>query len=88
MKEGKKLDDKVKESIRHALRTQYSPRHVPHEIIQVDDIPYTISGKKTETPVKKILSGVDPRKAVHAGALRNPTSLDAFISLALQRKEN
>jgi len=88
MKEGKKLDDKVKESIRHALRTQYSPRHVPDEIIQVDDIPYTISGKKTETPVKKILSGVDPRKAVHAGALRNPTSLDAFISLALQRKEN
>jgi acetoacetyl-CoA synthetase len=85
MKEGKKLDDKIKEAIRHALRTQYSPRHVPDEIIEVDDIPYTISGKKTETPVKKILAGVDPGRAVHAGALRNPTSLDAFIALARQR---
>src|SRR5690606_23228388 len=85
MKEGQRLDDKIKEAIRHALRTQYSPRHVPDEIIEVDDIPYTISGKKTETPVKKILAGVDPGRAVHAGALRNPTSLDAFIALARQR---
>jgi acetoacetyl-CoA synthetase len=82
MKEGRKLDEEIKDSIKHALRTQYSPRHVPDEIIEVDDIPYTISGKKTETPVKKILSGMDPGKAVHAGALRNPASLDAFIALA------
>lgn len=87
MKEGKKLDDAVKDSIRHALRTQYSPRHVPDEILEVDDIPYTISGKKTETPVKKILSGIDPDKAVHAGALRNPASLDVFIALARRAGE-
>ncbi|HEX7015854.1 MAG TPA: acetoacetate--CoA ligase [Cyclobacteriaceae bacterium] len=87
MKEGKQLNEEVKDNIRHALRTQYSPRHVPDEIIEVDDIPYTISGKKTETPVKKILSGVDPGKAVHAGALRNPASLDAFIELARRAEE-
>lgn len=87
MKEGKTLDDEIKADIRHALRTQYSPRHVPDEILEVEDIPYTISGKKTETPVKKILAGMDPAKAVHAGALRNPTSLEAFIVLARRRAE-
>ena len=67
MKEGKILTDEIKQKINRTLRTDYSPRHVPDEIIAVTDIPYTISGKKTETPVKKILMGKDPYKVISAG---------------------
>jgi acetoacetyl-CoA synthetase len=55
---------------------------VPDEIIVVHDIPYTVSGKKTETPVKKVLMGQDPKKVINAGALRNPESLDFFVALS------
>ena len=82
MRPGQKLDDEIRKKIRSVLRTQYSPRHVPDDIIEVPDIPYTISGKKTETPVKKVLAGMDPRKVVNTGALRNPDSMDFFVRMA------
>ena len=56
----------------------------PDEIIAVPDIPYTISGKKTETPVKKVLMGKDPKKVVNEGSLRNPSSMDFYINMANQ----
>lgn len=74
-----KLTDDVKEKIRKMIRGENSPRHIPDEIIEVPDIPYTISGKKTETPIKKILMGKDPSKSVTMGALRNPESLQFYI---------
>lgn len=80
MKPGQKLDDILKKKINHTLRSEYSPRHVPDEIIEVADIPYTISGKKTETPVKKILMGKDPQKVINTGALRNPESMNFFVN--------
>ncbi len=67
MQEGVPLTDEIKKKINTTIRGAYSPRHVPDEIIAVPDIPYTISGKKTETPVKKILMGKDPKKVVNAG---------------------
>jgi acetoacetyl-CoA synthetase len=73
------LSDALKDRIKTELRTQYSPRHVPDTIEQVDDIPYTISGKKMETPVKRILMGEDPAKCVNRDTMRNPESLVAFI---------
>jgi acetoacetyl-CoA synthetase len=79
MKEGQMLDESVKKQIKTVLRTNYSPRHVPDEIIEVPDIPYTISGKKLETPVKKILQGQSLEKAANLGSMRNPESLDFFI---------
>lgn len=79
LKQGYKLDDDLKKKINHTLREEYSPRHVPDEIIEVKDIPYTISGKKTETPVKKILMGKEPGKVINSGALRNPESMNFFI---------
>ena len=82
MKEGELLTDEVKGSINKALRTAYSPRHVPDEIIQVIDIPYTISGKKMESPVKKILMGKPVEKSVNTGSVRNPAALDFFIQFA------
>ena len=48
----------------------------------VDEVPRTLSGKKCEVPVKRILAGVDPAKAVSSGALRNPEALAPFLELA------
>ncbi len=79
MAEGYTLTDEVRKKINHTLRNDCSPRHVPDDIIAVPDIPYTISGKKTETPIKKILMGRDPEKVVNAGSLRNPEALSFFI---------
>lgn len=82
MKEDVSLTDDIRRRINSTIRNDYSPRHVPDEIIAVPDIPYTISGKKTETPVKKVLMGKDPKEVVNAGALKNPASMDFFIALA------
>ena len=81
MHDGIQLTDQIKSNINNTLRKDYSPRHVPDQIIQVPDIPYTISGKKTETPVKKILMGKKPEDVVNVGSLRNPASMTFFASL-------
>ena len=82
MNEGEALTDEIKTSIKKTLRADYSPRHVPDEIIEIKDIPYTISGKKLETPVKKILMGMPISKAANPDSMRNPESLDFFVSFA------
>ncbi len=86
MKEGEILTDDVRLAIKNALRSAYSPRHVPDDIIEVNDIPYTISGKKMEMPVKKILMGQPADKAVNKGSVKNPASLDFFIQFATSMK--
>lgn len=82
MQPGNALTQEIRARINHSLKSNFSPRHVPDEIIEVPDIPYTISGKKTETPVKKILLGADPGKALNRDVLRNPQALDFFVALA------
>ena len=82
MQEGHPLTDDIKNQILKTIRNDYSPRHVPDEIVAVADIPYTISGKKTETPVKKVLMGKDPKKVVNPGTLKNPESMEFFIKMA------
>lgn len=81
LKEGVELTDELRKKINTTIRSENSPRHVPDEIIVVPDIPYTISGKKTEMPVKKIFMGSDPEKIMNQGALRNPESIDFFVKL-------
>jgi acetoacetyl-CoA synthetase len=78
--DGASLAD-VELALRKALRSELSPRHVPDRFVVVKEIPRTLSGKKCEVPVKKILAGVDPAKAVSSGALRNPDSLIPFLEL-------
>jgi acetoacetyl-CoA synthetase len=78
--EGATLDD-VEPRLRRALRTELSPRHVPDRFLVVDAVPRTLNGKKCEVPVKKILAGVDPAKAVSRGALQNPDALTPFLAL-------
>lgn len=82
MNEGQELTESVRTQIRQVLRSEYSPRHVPDEIIEVKDIPYTISGKKLEAPVKKILLGFSIHKAANPDSMRNPESLDFFVEFA------
>ena len=82
LREGAVLDDRLRGRIRERLRREVSPRHVPDEIIAIEEVPYTLSGKKMEVPVRRILLGHDPARAANVGAMRNPAALDVFISLA------
>jgi acetoacetyl-CoA synthetase len=77
--EGVTLDDKLTKAINDRLRSEYTPRHVPDKIFQVPAIPYTISGKRMEVPVRRILSGVPLAKAANRDAMANPAALDFFI---------
>jgi len=82
MKTGFELTDAIKSRINTQLKTEYTPRHVPDEIIQVKDIPYTISGKKMEAPIKKILLGMSIKKSINFDSMRNPESVDFFIEFS------
>ena len=75
----------VEPALRAALRAELSPRHVPDRFFAVSDVPRTLNGKKCEVPVKKILAGVAPDRAVSAEALRNPDALGVFVQLAASR---
>jgi acetoacetyl-CoA synthetase len=79
---GRTLDEPLRERIRTQLRNDYSPRHVPDRIYQVAAIPMTLTGKKLEVPVRRILMGVPAEKAANRAALANPAALDFFIEYA------
>src|SRR3546814_1136542 len=81
------LTSDLKSRIRQILRDECSPRHVPDEIIAVPDIPYTISGKKMETPVKKILTGTPPdkRSEEHTSELQSLMRI-SYAVFCLQKK--
>jgi acetoacetyl-CoA synthetase len=79
---GHTLDDELRQTINQTLRRELSPRHVPDAIYQVKELPYTLSGKKLEIPVRRILLGHPVEKAANLGAMRNPESMQFFIELA------
>jgi len=65
--------------LKSVIRQKCSPRHVPDVIYKIPDIPYTISGKKLEVPIKKILTGENIKDVVSKDSLRNPSALDWFL---------
>ncbi len=73
--------DEISPKIKQELKTNCSPRHVPDRVIQVDDIPYTLSGKKMEVPVKKALLGMDMGIEMNRDAMKNPEAMNAFIEM-------
>ena len=77
--------DGVEREIRAALRGEVSPRHVPDVIYTVASIPTTLSGKKLEVPVKRILRGADPEQVASRGSLKDPAALDAIAAIAAAR---
>jgi acetoacetyl-CoA synthetase len=83
--EGGEINDELKSRIAAELRRSLSPRHVPDAIHGVSGIPRTLSGKKLEVPVKRILTGTPTDVAASRGALANPDSLEAFERLAAER---
>lgn len=78
LNEGFVLDESLKTEIANTLKSDYTPRHVPDAVFEVKDLPYTMSGKKLETPVKKILMGMKADDVSNKDAIRNPESLDFF----------
>jgi acetoacetyl-CoA synthetase len=83
--EGADVDADLKARIAGELRRSLSPRHVPDAIHAVSGIPRTLSGKKLEVPVKRILTGTPTDVAASRGALANPDSLEDFERLATER---
>jgi acetoacetyl-CoA synthetase len=82
---GTVVDEGVRSQIAGALRRELSPRHVPDTIVAVPAIPRTLTGKKLEAPVKRILSGEPPEKVASRDSLADPAALDAFVALAGER---
>jgi acetoacetyl-CoA synthetase len=76
------LDEQLALAIKRRIREDCSPRHVPNEVRQIEEVPRTLSGKVLEVPVKRILMGAAPREAASADSLANPASLDYFVELA------
>jgi len=83
--EGAELDDELRGRIASELRGTLSPRHVPDTVAAVPAIPKTLTMKKLELPVKRILLGDPPEKVASRDALANPSSLDAFVEFASER---
>jgi acetoacetyl-CoA synthetase len=79
---GASLDDRLVAEIKRRIREQCSPRHVPNEVLQIPDVPRTLSGKVLEVPVKRILSGTPAEQAASRDSLANPEALDYFVDLA------
>ncbi|MFT3866360.1 MAG: acetoacetate--CoA ligase [Solirubrobacterales bacterium] len=82
LRDGASLDDELKKTLARRVRERCSPRHVPDEVHAIAAVPRTLSGKVTEVPVKRILSGADPAKVVSRDSLANPEALDYFVELA------
>ncbi|MDX1614668.1 MAG: acetoacetate--CoA ligase [Candidatus Promineifilaceae bacterium] len=82
LRAGVSLDGSLEDKIRRRLRIEVSPRHVPDEIYAIDEVPYTLSGKKMEVPVRRILLGTEPKQAANPGAMRSPKAIDYFVELA------
>ncbi|GIF07172.1 acetoacetate--CoA ligase [Actinoplanes siamensis] len=83
--DGGEVDDALRAKIARELRGSLSPRHVPDQIYAVRAVPRTLSAKKLEVPVKRILTGTPVESAAARGALANPESLTAFAELARER---
>ncbi len=79
---GARLDETLKKKIRQKLSEELSPRCVPDEIFAVHEIPRTLSGKKLEVPIKKILLGAEPTNALSRDSLSNPDSIEQFVKVA------
>jgi len=85
LRDGATLDEALLGRLRAEIRSALSPRHVPDRIVAVPAVPRTLSGKKLEVPVKRILTGTPVEEAASRGSLANPGSLDAFVALAHER---
>ncbi len=85
LRDGIALDDAVRQRLANAIKTALSPRFVPNDIFQVLEIPRTLSGKKQELPIKKLLLGQPIDKVINREAMANPACLDWYVAFARER---
>ena len=85
--DGQTLTDPLRDKINMAIRTAVSARFIPNEIVQITAVPRTLSGKKLEVPVKKLLLGGDPKTVVNRDSMANPDSFDFFVAYAAARAD-
>lgn len=85
LRPGAELTGELKDQINERIRTALSPRHVPSEIVAVADIPRTLSGKKMELPIKKLLLGQPVEQVAHPDAMANPDCLHWYVEFAQRR---
>jgi acetoacetyl-CoA synthetase len=83
--EGARLDDGLRGRIKTVIREQLSPRHVPDDIVEIPAVPHTLTGKRLEVPVKRILQGTPLTRAVNPGSVDNPGLLAFYEDLARSR---
>ncbi|MFM8575817.1 MAG: acetoacetate--CoA ligase [Limnohabitans sp.] len=86
LRPGTMLDEALKAKINQAIKVALSPRFIPNEIFQVAEIPRTLSGKKQELPIKKLMLGHPLEKVVNKDAMANPGCLDWYVALAQQHQ--
>ncbi len=86
LRPGVALDEALAKRIKDNIRNALSARHVPNEIFAVAEIPRTLSGKKMELPIKKLLLGTPIEKIANRDAMSNPASLDYFAAFAQRRQ--
>jgi acetoacetyl-CoA synthetase len=84
LRDGVTLDDALRQKINDAIKHALSPRFVPNDIFQVAEIPRTLTGKKQELPIKKLLLGQPIEKVVNKDAMANPGCLDWYVQFAQQ----
>lgn len=82
LRHGVTLNDELQDRVRLAMRKSYSARHIPDKIYQVSAIPYTLTGKKMEVPVRRILMGASAEKVADRNAMTDNTALEWFIDYA------
>ncbi|MBB1246776.1 acetoacetate--CoA ligase, partial [Streptomyces durbertensis] len=83
--EGTRLDDRLRDRVKTTIRAELSPRHVPDEIIEVTAVPHTLTGKRLEVPVKRLLQGTPLAKAVNPGSVDNVELLRFYEKLGQER---
>jgi acetoacetyl-CoA synthetase len=86
LRPGAVLDDEMRMKIHTAIKTALSPRFVPNDIFAVAEVPRTLSGKKQELPIKKLLLGHPLEKVVNPDAMANPRCLDWYVAFARERQ--
>jgi acetoacetyl-CoA synthetase len=85
LRDGAQLDGDLRSRIGSALRAELSPRHAPDTIHAVPSIPRTLTGKKLELPVKRMLLGAAAEQVASRDALADPRAIDAFVAYARAR---
>jgi acetoacetyl-CoA synthetase len=87
LRAGHTLDAALVKKIGVHLRSEYTPRHVPDKVYQVPEIPATLTGKKMEVPVRRILMGMPAEKAANLNAMANPRAIDWFVEYARTQRD-